>query len=472
MVSSSYRLYRSLWIATDALAIALAYVAADVCRCRLWVGTGWPESVAGQSGSMPVHFWMLAVTPVVWPEILYWLEWYEARWRSAGWLLRRAAAASIILTLILATLALLFQRDLYPRAQLGFVALLAPATALLARSISGLVGQWSGRRQPRHVLIVGTGREAVRLRRVLRSAALGRPVVMGHLRLPGGNAEPEETGAVIGSIDRLSEILEQRVVDEVLFAVTLDDLPRVLGSIALCEEVGVTAAILSRSEICHSSPRTVDFHGVPLLTFSGPRHAPEMLFVKRCLDVAAALAGLALAWPLLAACALLIKLLSPGPVLYRQVRSGLNGRPFEMLKFRTMAVDADQRKAEVAHLNESDGPVFKSGRDPRITPIGAWLRRFSLDELPQLFNVLWGDMSVVGPRPPLPDEVAQYDRWQRRRLSMRPGLTCLWQIKGRHRIGFEEWMQLDLFYIDHWSLKLDLLILGKTVVTVLSGSGA
>lgn len=143
-----------------------------------------------------------------------------------------------------------------------------------------------------------------------------------------------------------------------------------------------------------------------------------------------------------------------------------------MFKFRTMEAGAEARQAELAEMNEVTGPVFKIERDPRVTAVGRFLRRWSLDELPQLFNVLKGDMSIVGPRPPLPAEVARYDRWQRRRLSMRPGLTCLWQVKGRHKIGFDEWMKLDLFYIDHWSLKLDFLILCRTIAAVLSGSGA
>ena len=163
---------------------------------------------------------------------------------------------------------------------------------------------------------------------------------------------------------------------------------------------------------------------------------------------------------------------SGAPVLFRQQRSGLFGRHFTMLKFRTMVPDAESRRSQVAHLNQSDGPVFKADDDPRVTAVGSFLRRWSLDELPQLFNVLRGDMSIVGPRPPIPDEVGQYDRWQRRRLSMRPGLTCLWQIRGRHRVGFDEWMRLDLFYIDHWSLRLDFLIICRTIATVMSGSGA
>ncbi len=174
----------------------------------------------------------------------------------------------------------------------------------------------------------------------------------------------------------------------------------------------------------------------------------------------------------MAAIALAIRLTSSGQVLFRQVRCGLNGRRFTLYKFRTMVEDAERRRPELHHLNEMDGPVFKVRRDPRVTRLGRLLRRYSLDELPQLWNVLSGTMSLVGPRPAIPEEVAQYQRWQRRRLSMRPGLTCLWQISGRNDLDFDRWMELDLEYIDSWSPLLDLKILARTVPVVLSGRGA
>jgi lipopolysaccharide/colanic/teichoic acid biosynthesis glycosyltransferase len=176
--------------------------------------------------------------------------------------------------------------------------------------------------------------------------------------------------------------------------------------------------------------------------------------------------------PIVAGVALTIKLSSRGAVLFRQTRCGLNGRRFTLYKFRTMVEDAEGRRHELAHLNEMDGPVFKLRADPRVTSLGRLLRRFSLDELPQLWNVLIGSMSLVGPRPAIPEEVAQYERWQRRRLSMRPGLTCLWQISGRNEVDFERWIELDLEYIDSWSPMLDLKILVRTVPVVLSGRGA
>jgi lipopolysaccharide/colanic/teichoic acid biosynthesis glycosyltransferase len=175
---------------------------------------------------------------------------------------------------------------------------------------------------------------------------------------------------------------------------------------------------------------------------------------------------------MLLACALAVRLTSSGPILFAQRRVGLNGRTFRLYKFRSMFADAETRRAHLQHLNEMSGPVFKMKRDPRVTAVGRSLRRLSLDELPQLWNVVRGDMSLVGPRPPIPEEVQGYVRWQRRRLSMKPGLTCLWQVNGRNQVGFDEWMKLDLAYIDNWSLKLDLQILLRTIPALLQARGA
>ena len=458
-------------IAADAATIALTYILADMVRCHFWMGTSWPELIQGHSGPR-IHLKVLAFLPLAWPFILRYLGWYERRWRSWQWAVRNAVAGAAVACLLMAGLALLLERELYPRAQIGFVGLLLPATTVAVRGITALAAEWVGSRQRHHVLIVGTGRDAVRLRRLLRSAALGKPTVAGHLRGPW-EKDPSriETGAILGDIDRLCPILDGEAVDEVVFCAPLEELPVILPYVKLCEEVGVTAHVQAESMACHSIPEIVDLHGVPLLTYAPARHSPELLFVKRGMDLVLAIIGIILTAPIMLICSVAIKLTSPGPVLFRQQRSGLSGRGFAMYKFRTMDPDAEERRAAVAHLNEAAGPVFKIRDDPRVTWVGRVLRRWSLDELPQLFNVLLGDMSIVGPRPPIPSEVVQYDRWQRRRLSMRPGLTCLWQIKGRHRLGFDEWMELDLFYIDNWSLKLDFLIMCRTVATVLAGTG-
>jgi exopolysaccharide biosynthesis polyprenyl glycosylphosphotransferase len=211
--------------------------------------------------------------------------------------------------------------------------------------------------------------------------------------------------------------------------------------------------------------------GMPLLTFSGAPANELLLLAKRAIDFVLALVGIVVLSPVFLIVALLIKITSRGPVVFRQVRCGLNGRTFTFYKFRSMVQDAEARLHEVAHLNERT-IVHKIKDDPRLTPVGKWLRKFSLDELPQLFNVLKGDMSLVGPRPAIPTEVAQYQRWQRRRLRMRPGLTCLWALRGRDKVDFESWMRLDLQYIDTWSLSLDAKIILLTIPQVMSGRGA
>jgi exopolysaccharide biosynthesis polyprenyl glycosylphosphotransferase len=193
---------------------------------------------------------------------------------------------------------------------------------------------------------------------------------------------------------------------------------------------------------------------------------------KRVIDVIGASLLLILLSPVLVAAAIAVRLGSPGPVLFRQTRCGLNGRQFEMLKLRSMVADAESRRVALLELNEMGGPVFKIQNDPRVTLVGRFIRRWSIDELPQIWNVLRGDMSLVGPRPPIPEEVAEYRASDRRRLSMRPGLTCLWQIAGRNTIGFDDWVKLDLQYIDSWSLALDLWILLRTPAAVLKRTGA
>jgi len=208
-----------------------------------------------------------------------------------------------------------------------------------------------------------------------------------------------------------------------------------------------------------------------LLTFAGAPHDDFCLTIKRITDFLLALIALIVALPLMAVIAVAIRLSSPGSVIFSQLRCGLSGRRFKLYKFRTMVHNAEQLKGSLAHLNVKK-TAFKIPNDPRITPIGHWLRKFSLDELPQLLNVLKGEMAIVGPRPPVPAEVAEYERWQRRRLRMRPGLTCLWTLAGRDSLDFEEWMKLDLAYIDTWSLKLDWYIMLRTIPYVLSGKGA
>jgi exopolysaccharide biosynthesis polyprenyl glycosylphosphotransferase len=308
----------------------------------------------------------------------------------------------------------------------------------------------------RHVAVIGDGESAMEFARMMRNHAEWGLSPIGVF--------PEKDARAV---------LENGGIDDMIFIVDRQRLDSCEDVFLLCEEQGVTVRVVLKL-FPHSIAR-IGFHeldGYPLLTFSTTPSNEFLLFVRRVLDVAISLVLLVPASIAIGLAAVAIKLSSPGPVFFRQTRCGLHGRPFTMHKLRSMINDAEQRRVELESINEMDGPVFKSSRDPRITNVGRILRRFSIDEFPQLFNVVRGEMSLVGPRPPLRAEVERYERWQRRRLSMKPGITCLWQVSGRNQIGFDEWMRLDLNYIDNWSLLLDLKILLKTVPVVLLGRGA
>jgi exopolysaccharide biosynthesis polyprenyl glycosylphosphotransferase len=321
------------------------------------------------------------------------------------------------------------------------------------------------------LLIIGTGP----LGRLTQREIDGRTgrVVVAHLRF---NDEAEETrlqAPVIGTVDALETVLKERVVSEVYVA-TSDDCRRadVQAVIRSCEKFGVPFALPAcRFRLARATPvgKGVADGYVHYLSVQPKRLQWEL---KRLLDVIASATALLLLAPLLVGVAIAVKLTSKGPVLFRQERVGLHGRAFHMLKFRSMVADAERLKALLAAENERSGPVFKIARDPRVTRVGRFLRKYSVDELPQLLNVLRGDMSIVGPRPAIPSEVVRYEAWQRRRLSVRPGLTCVWQVSGRDQISFEAWMLLDMRYIDHWSLWGDVRLILQTVPVVLTGRGA
>lgn len=278
---------------------------------------------------------------------------------------------------------------------------------------------------------------------------------------------------VLEGPDQLRDILASRVVDEVVIALPVrsryDDIGRV---VRLCVEAGISAKFPTDAiERLGEKTEVVTVGGIPLVThYNGPASYGPLL-VKRLIDFAGAGAALIVTLPLFVIIPLAIKLTSPGPVFFGQDRSGFHGRRFRMLKFRTMVKDAPKLREDLEELNETDGAAFKIKNDPRITPVGRVLRKYHLDELPQLWNVLVGDMSLVGPRPLPPKEAQGNEWWQKRRLTMPPGLTCFWQAEGDHRIPFKKWMEMDLEYIDRWSLMLDFRIMLSTVGTLIRGTG-
>ena len=351
----------------------------------------------------------------------------------------------------------------------------------LARSVIFLFG-------PLSVMIVWLKEE---LMRHWVKSRLGQTQLVKRLILVGSEEDCERVAADLrnnetveivarvnlndSSVERLVELLHEHSANGVLLSAKHTFFGQIEKAIQACELEGVEAWLLADFFNTQVSQTTFDdLNGRPMLVFRSTPEDSWQKVAKHALDVFGALAFLIFwSWAFFII-ALTIKLTSPGPILFRQKRSGLNGKPFTMLKFRSMVTNAEQRKHELAVLNEMEGPVFKVTNDPRVTPIGRLLRRWSLDEWPQMINVLVGDMSLVGPRPLPVDEVSRFDDVaHRRRLSVKPGLTCLWQVNGRNEVtNFRDWVRLDLEYIDNWSFWLDLKILIKTVPVVLMGTGA
>ena len=317
------------------------------------------------------------------------------------------------------------------------------------------------------VLVIGANETARRFVRMLSMQKGFGFKVVGYL-------SDSEGRSVIGRFEDLDRILKENIVDKVVFACRDEEMAweDLMGYLEICEEYGVRTAMISRFTNTRYSRMSLENLGrLNLVTYSAKNAPLHATMAKRALDLALSAFALAMLAPVLAAVAAAIRLESEGPVFFRQKRYGLNGRIFEVLKFRTMCEDAEKRRDKLQAKNEMSGPVFKIKNDPRITRVGKFLRKHSLDELPQFVNVFRGEMSIVGPRPLPTYEIEKIERRHRRRLSVKPGLTCLWQVSGRNNIDFEGWMDLDMKYIDNWSLRMDFLLMLKTFTTVLRGTG-
>ena len=331
-------------------------------------------------------------------------------------------------------------------------------------------------RNLRHLLVAGTNDRVMGFVKTVEDRPDLGYHILGFVDRKPQSPEFESRGyTVVSDFTQFPVFLRENVVDEVLIGLPIKSFYQEIARIvALCGEQGVTVRFLSDLfdvKLGRSRAGYLGDHVVVTISTGGIRGEPAL--VKRLLDIVLSLSLLALSLPLLGLLALLIRLTSLGPVLFIQKRVGFHKRLFPLYKFRTMVADAEEKLADLQDMNEVTGPVFKIKDDPRITPIGRFLRKTSLDELPQLFNVLKGDMSLVGPRPlPVRDYNGFDEDWHRRRFSVRPGITCLWQVNGRSDTAFDRWMELDMIYIDNWSLWLDLKILARTIPAVLGGSGA
>jgi exopolysaccharide biosynthesis polyprenyl glycosylphosphotransferase len=405
---------------------------------------------------------------VLWSSGIYRLA---PRWQVWSEIRDIARATLIVALLVLSTLFVTKQTDV-SRLFLVLLFIAEPTVTLVGRlAVRAIFEDLRSRgHNARYMVIAGTGQLAQDFADELeRHTGLGISVI-GHLSAPGEPA-PVVTRPILGVIDDIDQIIHTQVVDElgVCLPESASRYLEPITSIAAGEGKTVRVAVDPSEDLPGAVEESFERFLVRSIVNDG--HREVGLVFKRLLDIAGSVVGLVILSPLFIVAAFLLRVLDKGPVLYRQTRIGLHGRPFTMVKFRSMVPNAQERLREVRHLNERSHIAFKATDDPRITRIGRWLRRTSIDELPQLWNVLTGSMSLVGPRPPLPEEVEKYDVWHRRRLSMKPGITGLWQVEARHDPDFDSWVEHDLVYIDDWSIWLDLKILARTLPAVLVHGG-
>jgi exopolysaccharide biosynthesis polyprenyl glycosylphosphotransferase len=465
---------RAAWVlrllVADGLALLVSFVVAHRLRVLL------NEPLGRAAGRLGYYLWLLELILPVWMGLLAILGAYGVRWttRSRAWLILRVSAIGFV---ILTTSLYLVKESEVNRSVL---ALFTFVSAVGLWSEREAVHAWlrrarRGDRWARVALVVGT---EARVRRVI-SALLQYPeagwMVRGCVSLDIGSLGPTvEDTPVIASLADLPEVLQgDEVVDEVFFAVPPERLDQITDALEMCENLGVdTRVLVDLYRPAQAHPFVEELFTLPFFGFSPTLTRQGVLAAKRLVDIVGAAILLTAGLPLFLVIALAIKVTSRGPIIFRQERAGFHGRRFRMYKFRTMVQGAEHMRDQVGHLNDMRGPVFKAVADPRLTALGRFLRKMSWDELPQLLNVLKGEMSLVGPRPLPVYEASRIKGAQRRRLAVRPGMTGLWQVSGRNAVDFDAWMQMDLYYVDHWSLGLDLKILLRTIPTVLRGEGA
>ena len=472
MFSRHHRKVKVLFGLSDVFLTALAFEAAYQSRVLLHFERIFHLSFA-------IHALLLGFSALVWLAMGIWISVYDKL--DAGnprVILRDSLRQSLqgIACLVFAQYLLRLETPL----SRSFLALFAVYSwaflclfRLAAANLAGVIRREFG--VPHYVMVVGVGDSARRLGEALEESSRYGIRLLGFLAEDPAQAPAEvQLGAryKVHPLTELPALLRRQVIDEVLFAVDTRSLAGLEDILVLCDEEGVrTRVVVDFFPHANSDVYLDRLGSTPLLTFAATPHDEIRLLAKRVLDTVMAAVALALLVPFMILVALLIRLTSPGPVIFKQVRCGLNGRRFTFYKFRSMCRNAEELKPSLEHLSRRS-TAFKIPNDPRLTPLGRYLRKFSIDEWPQLWNVLKGDMALVGPRPAVPPEVENYKGWQRRRLRMRPGLTCLWALKGRDNLDFETWMKLDMQYIDQWSLALDWKILLLTVPRVLTGKGA
>lgn len=462
---------RLMLVAADSILAFLVVIGAAYFRFGRPSGW-WPVDVQASlpDPTLAVAFFVGMWVAVLWSHGLYRSR---VRWtrRSDLYAVLRATLVQLVLTL-----SLLFLLKL-PDVSRGVLVIVFPALAVTAIGIRVVIRQVmifarDHRRNVRYMLVLGANSRARAFADLIESHAELGLVVIGHLKADASDGGVVLEKPLLGMIDDLEQVLHSEIVDEVAICLPFHMEELIEGCAYLCEQEGkVVRMPVAPVERLLTSSRLESIDGIGVYSLANGPDRALGLFTKRVIDVFGSAVAMVLLSPVLLILALLIKIDSRGPVFFRQERIGLHGRPFNVVKFRSMCSDAEEQLNELLDQNEINGHAFKLAEDPRITRLGRFLRRSSLDEVPQLWNVLRGEMSLVGPRPPLPREVANYDVWHRRRLSMKPGMTGLWQVGARHNPEFDHWVEQDLEYIDGWSLWLDFKIIARTVPAVISGTG-
>jgi exopolysaccharide biosynthesis polyprenyl glycosylphosphotransferase len=482
MFRENKEIYKKISVLVDAGVVAFCFLMAYYFRQRIGNNYAWdlfPNVKFLKEGPVALsrYFPLLVLSVLLWIAGLYLNGMYTGIWTKSlsriGGIVTRA---SFYFLFGLGVLVFLFDMRFVGRLII-FLFMIFVFVALVAEKyflISALKYFRKRGFVQRRIVVVGTGKRAVGVIQRIKSHPEWGLRILGVIDDEPGRGVSSVAGVeMIGTLDVIGDILKKNAVDEVIVVVPRSRLSSIEKAVHSCEIVGITVAIamdLFNLEIARA--HHTDLDGIPFVSIDTTVPNARHLIAKRTIDFVLSLLGITVGLPIFLFAALAIKATSKGSVVFKQKRAGLNSREFVLFKFRTMYSGAELLRAEMESKNELDGPAFKMKRDPRITPIGRILRKLSIDELPQLFNILAGQMSLVGPRALPTYEIEKLDLWQRRRLSMRPGLTGLWQVKGRNKIDFNNWMKLDLEYLDNWSLWLDIKILAKTIPAVLFGRGA
>jgi exopolysaccharide biosynthesis polyprenyl glycosylphosphotransferase len=474
MLKYIHRYQKPILAGIDALLVIAAFYVAWYLRYeRQWYHIVDPAAYT----DFRFYFWV-GIIAAVFTLVIFYLQGVYTMPRGASFFAEfsRLFTSSAIVTIVLMVGNYMFQPLYHSRLVYG----MAGGFILLFTTLSHLgnryLSRWMRRKGygTRRILLVGAGE----ISRTIMRTLLAQPDLGYHvLGFLDDNPEKGQRNLGpfpgLGPIDNLSQVLVENQVDEVIVTLPWQYHRRIISILNQCNRMNVRARVVP--DVLQLSFDKVDIevlNGIPLISVKSPGMSSAQIAIKRAMDLTISLLGLIVALPIMGLLAIAIKLDSPGPVLFIQTRVGRNGRHFQAYKFRSMIPDAERLRPKLEQLNEVDGPIFKIKNDPRLTRVGRFLRRTSLDELPQIFNVIKGEMSLVGPRPALPEEVERYEPWHRKRLEALPGMTGLWQVSGRSNLSFDEMVMLDIYYVENWSPGMDIAILLRTIPKVIIGEGA